>query len=160
MISQSSSSKLEAYAQSWRARHIARAFLTTSGFALLSIRYAGLDNAPGQVALALVIVANLYDVVFLASHELAKTAAEPSGFLALARRELRYLGWFEAIEYLGVLAVVAKLVHHELDSFDEAMVVLFIAAALFIRFVLRRLAKRGEANVSAAIEAAGASNHS
>lgn len=129
-----------------------RILITSASLFTISWHHGGVDDIAGQVGLLLVVAVLVFDIVH-ARRELAAVAGSAAApYVALADRELTYLGWAELTEYLAAFAVAIRLVHRSLDAFQYVAIVALLAAGFFVRFGLARSARSMRERLRAAAE--------
>jgi hypothetical protein len=130
------------YVEGWNRRNWVRTALTTLvGTGIILISGEG-HSAIGKVILVLLGAFGLWDIVYSRRQLAVFSQGSPLMRLALNRREQTFLRLDAWIGYLGAVAVLAKLMHHSLETMDALALVFFLCAGLFIQFVLVRDAKR------------------
>lgn len=137
-----SRSDVDAYLQGWKRRRLARTVLMTTSLVFVALVRNAADNIYGQAAVCILIGAGSYDWFVSARREMHASSGPPSELAVLKRRELTCLRWTEVTEYLAAFVLAIGLIRHPLRSDEQAVIIALVAAGLFVRFGLRRWAKR------------------
>lgn len=145
----------DVYVEGWQRRRRTRTGLSTFVTGTIILLHIGDEGGVAVILLAALLLLAVYDIFVLARRELTEMAgATFSKYVSLTSKEVTMLHWTEGVAYAGILAVVARWVHHSLRAVDDLAVAGFVGIGLFVRFgLLPSARKSGRALLGRALPA-------